>query len=520
MLKNRQHNDAELPANEIRTLPTENANSNSNSATASTFSGESSTSNGTISGANGINNNHDDHPVEESEELSSSVVIEVMENPNDELLALHQLEEMETTLEDGAGSSSQDDGMISSATTSTSSSVVSVDHEPPIIPAAPAAFVAAIADQPEVADFLDMDFDVEPTSTDEDEENDHAAIIRKEKLLKKEMDFAESAASRNLNGLCHHRRQDFPNFDSCAGREAVEDFDGEDDLYSGPSTSFANGDSATIPKNGFSVSNSGTLTCVQGCRACNTDTSSRRGERKSRLAASDSGKPIILGNLPFSSNAAASASSSNSAASRSAQRHHPHYSRSQQQMSYSYWTRFRCSPASVNIGGPDGLRLARSAYVGFPPAPNRRTFASRQSTTDTDFKIWSIDEAEAIQATQIGPSACGATALINVLRALGVQKKDESGTGSVDYLIKDVEKAVPTRQRANDAPVAEYLLSRSVAGTDAEDLIEAASTLTNSRVLGRFFPMTERTMEEQISRWESQEDRFGRWLLEWLRRGK
>lgn len=523
MLKNRQHNDVQSPNYEDGTdSVSEVVNSNSNTAAGvshSAFSSsESTTSNGIVQpiNLNGFNNNHEEHVDDDGQELSSSVVIEVTENSlDDELVALQHAVDMstddiETTLEDGAGSSSQDDGMISSAATSTSGSVISVglDQPAPVVqqPAAP-------ADQPEVTDFLDMDFDVEPTSTDEDEEGDRATGARKEKLFKKDHDFSSA------NG-CRHRRDDFLNVASARnpeGRGCMDDIDYEDDdYYDGPSTS--SGEPSTAPKTVYRepLVVSETAECVHGCEACNTADTSRR-DRRPRPTTAAGAKVPILGNLSASTGSHASSASSSlpirtATSDRGFQRHRFYQYSRLTQHPLSNVARFR-QHASVNVGGPDGLRLARSAYVGFPAGSRAAGggFTSRRPGRESGetFRIWSIDEAETIQATQIGPSACGATALINVLKGLGVV--DSIATP----LMREVEKEVPTRLRANDAPVAEYLLSRSVAGTDAEDLIDAMATMTDSAVRGRFFAMTERTI---VTEW--QEEQFGRWLLDWLKRGK
>ena len=68
-----------------------------------------------------------------------------------------------------------------------------------------------------------------------------------------------------------------------------------------------------------------------------------------------------------------------------------------------------------------------------------------------------------LQVSQIGVSACGATAVINVLQALPDTPQPTLG---------QVVEAVPTKLRAHDAPVATYLFSRAVAGTDHNDLIQ------------------------------------------------
>lgn len=93
--------------------------------------------------------------------------------------------------------------------------------------------------------------------------------------------------------------------------------------------------------------------------------------------------------------------------------------------------------------------------------------------------IWTPEAAAAREAPQLGPSSCGATAVLNVLSALDwpeLPAEDE------------VNSAVAVRLRKPDAPLPEYLLSRSEAGTDHNDLISGIGKLTGGRVRGRFFP--------------------------------
>ncbi|XP_013397569.1 uncharacterized protein LOC106164260 [Lingula anatina] len=90
--------------------------------------------------------------------------------------------------------------------------------------------------------------------------------------------------------------------------------------------------------------------------------------------------------------------------------------------------------------------------------------------------IWKEYEALSLQVKQIGTSACGPTAVINVLQALKVEMDQEM-----------VSSRIRARLRAETAPVADYLLSRSVAGTTAEDLIAGIEQVTEGRVKGRFF---------------------------------
>lgn len=67
--------------------------------------------------------------------------------------------------------------------------------------------------------------------------------------------------------------------------------------------------------------------------------------------------------------------------------------------------------------------------------------------------LWTLREALEKQTLQIGASACGATAVVDVLKALGV-----------DVAPEEADRCVRTRLRRNESPLPDYLLSRSEAG--------------------------------------------------------
>lgn len=68
--------------------------------------------------------------------------------------------------------------------------------------------------------------------------------------------------------------------------------------------------------------------------------------------------------------------------------------------------------------------------------------------------------------------------------------------------------AVGTRQRKLEAPLQEYLLSRSDAGATHEDLLKGMTTLTSGKVLGRFFHM-----------FPSRPQDLFQWMVTWMRKG-
>eukprot|EP00854_Cymbomonas_tetramitiformis_P007270 gene7270-8658_t len=114
--------------------------------------------------------------------------------------------------------------------------------------------------------------------------------------------------------------------------------------------------------------------------------------------------------------------------------------------------------------------------------------------------VWSEEEAQSVQVTQIGRSACGATAVLNCLKALSLERNAEL-----------VANAVGDRRRATEGSLEDYLLSRSRAGATPADLIAGVHQLSEGRVLGRFFPM-----HPECS---FPEGDLGSWMAQWLALG-
>jgi len=110
--------------------------------------------------------------------------------------------------------------------------------------------------------------------------------------------------------------------------------------------------------------------------------------------------------------------------------------------------------------------------------------------------IWTEKEAIRKQVTQLpNTSSCGATALLNVLLAL-----------ELDVDLQKAAEAVQTKLRRPDAPLPDYLLSRSLAGCTHADLISAVNT-TVPQVKARFFPFHNRSFQ------------LAQWLAGWISRG-
>ncbi|VVC97966.1 unnamed protein product [Leptidea sinapis] len=111
--------------------------------------------------------------------------------------------------------------------------------------------------------------------------------------------------------------------------------------------------------------------------------------------------------------------------------------------------------------------------------------------------VWTEREACERQVTQIGTSACGATAVVNVFLALGVPVN-----------IERINSEVGTRQRANNAQIPRYILSRSIAGCTAADIVNGLQRASDGLVTARFFPtFPERSMS------------LSHWLADWISLG-
>ncbi|XP_035983768.1 uncharacterized protein LOC105917418 isoform X2 [Fundulus heteroclitus] len=111
--------------------------------------------------------------------------------------------------------------------------------------------------------------------------------------------------------------------------------------------------------------------------------------------------------------------------------------------------------------------------------------------------LWSIQEALERQTLQIGASACGATAVVDVLKALGV-----------DVAPEEADRCVQTRLRRNESPLGDYLLSRSEAGATHAQLIRGAQEASEGKAVGRFFHLYPRRRIRLVP-----------WLARWIRKG-
>ncbi|XP_060075223.1 uncharacterized protein LOC132554909 [Ylistrum balloti] len=111
--------------------------------------------------------------------------------------------------------------------------------------------------------------------------------------------------------------------------------------------------------------------------------------------------------------------------------------------------------------------------------------------------IWNEYEAYVLQVKQIGTTACGPTAVLNVMKAFDYQvDKDE------------ICKQILANLRMEGAPIPYYLFSRSAAGTTAENLLEGVEKLTKGAIRGRFFNFYPPRKVELL-----------KWLGYWMKKG-
>ena len=116
-------------------------------------------------------------------------------------------------------------------------------------------------------------------------------------------------------------------------------------------------------------------------------------------------------------------------------------------------------------GSADGGR-AQAGSSCSPSAPDTNKEAELSMAM-----VWSIQEAVERQTLQIGISACGATAVVDVLQALGITVVAEL-----------VDSHVRTRLRRNESPLPDYLHSRSEAGVCTQT---CTHTHTHTHLLSR-----------------------------------
>ncbi|CAG2240791.1 unnamed protein product [Mytilus edulis] len=154
------------------------------------------------------------------------------------------------------------------------------------------------------------------------------------------------------------------------------------------------------------------------------------------------------------------------------------------------------SDNSLQVVEEEPCHGPRTKVNTLPKYERRRRKGHRGSDVDK-VMIWNEYEAYVLQVKQIGTSACGPTAVLNILKAFDYQVDKE-----------EVCKKVTTNLRMEAAPVPYYLFSRYNAGTTADSLIDGITKLTKGTIKGRFFHF-----------YPARKVQLLKWLGYWMRKG-
>ncbi|KAK3731783.1 hypothetical protein RRG08_035447 [Elysia crispata] len=145
----------------------------------------------------------------------------------------------------------------------------------------------------------------------------------------------------------------------------------------------------------------------------------------------------------------------------------------------------------------DGHDVQRERVCGSDDEQNHEDSSKAERLRVDRVMIWNEYEAYVMQFKQIAVSACGQTAVLNVLKALKIACEKSA-----------VCKVIQGSLRKEDADIPEYLFSRAVAGTTAEELMSGIETLSGGTVGGRFFAF-----------WPLRKVKLLQWLAYWMKRG-
>ena len=105
--------------------------------------------------------------------------------------------------------------------------------------------------------------------------------------------------------------------------------------------------------------------------------------------------------------------------------------------------------------------------------------------SDNFISLWTHEEASEVEVKQLATSGCGATAVMTVIKALDPQREIQA---------EEVLKISVLRNRANDAPLPQYLASRSVAGCSGEEILGSVRAFysnaapSSTTLVSQFYP--------------------------------
>ena len=117
-----------------------------------------------------------------------------------------------------------------------------------------------------------------------------------------------------------------------------------------------------------------------------------------------------------------------------------------------------------------------------------------------EFLLFSHEKAKIISENQIGKSACGQTAIINLLKALKFNKIPSNEEILLNFS--------PRLRNYNTKSLLEYLESRVKAGTIHTDLIEIINKITESKIQSKFF----------VFNYRNNPSKFSKWILKYMQR--
>jgi hypothetical protein len=134
--------------------------------------------------------------------------------------------------------------------------------------------------------------------------------------------------------------------------------------------------------------------------------------------------------------------------------------------------------------------------------PDKSEISANLNTSLRQAFIWSESEAVDKQHEQTNASGCGATVILNVLKALNHPFDYESVCAQVK-----INQRIP-ESLASATTLAQYLFSRSVAGMNAAELIQNIENVTQNKVSGRFFAF-----------YPPRDINLTQWLIYWIHKG-
>ncbi len=148
--------------------------------------------------------------------------------------------------------------------------------------------------------------------------------------------------------------------------------------------------------------------------------------------------------------------------------------------------------------------INKAAFIWSGKNRNYKFFFIHNFIVYNDVFSISRIETEAIiqQHEQTSASACGATAILNILKALNFNYDETTVCSKVK-----VNSRIP-EALASSTNLTQYLYSRSIAGMNSMELIENIENATQNKITGRFF-----------SFYPQRDIDLTQWLIYWIQKG-